>query len=243
MQRDPIIDYLSYFNQIDKHFDKILNLDKFLPYNEKIKRIIEGEYTVSRFVSLHKFELKFFGELRNHITHGIKLDGHNYAIPSHYALDKIKRTADAIKVPPTWFDIFKKTVYFCKTTDHLKDVLLAMQKNSHTHVPVYDKENKFAWVLTEGGICYRLANQLSNPNKKLKEFIIWDVNIQKKFDDYLFVSRKMNIYEIDEIFTLKRKQHKRLGAIFVTNHGKESEKILWIVTAWDVAIVDTYVVH
>jgi len=241
--RDPIIDYLSYFNQIDKHFDKILNLDKFLPYNEKIKRIIDWKYNISWFVSLHKFELKFFGELRNHITHGIKLDWHNYAIPSQYALNKISRIADAVKEPPRWFDIFKKTVYFCKTTDKLKDVLSAMKNNNYTHLPVYDRENKFIWVLTEWNICYWLANQLSNPSKKLKEFIVGDISLQKRVDDYLFVSKKMNIYEIDEIFTIKRKQQKRLGAIFITNHGRENEKILWIVTAWDVAIVDTYIVH
>ena len=59
-KRDPIIDYLAYFNQIDKHFDKVLDLDAFLPYNEKIKRIIHGDQAISWFVNLHKYELKFF---------------------------------------------------------------------------------------------------------------------------------------------------------------------------------------
>jgi len=39
-KEDPIILFLALFNSIDKHFDKVLGQDKFLPFNEKVKRII-----------------------------------------------------------------------------------------------------------------------------------------------------------------------------------------------------------
>lgn len=241
--RDPIIDYLAYFNQIDKHFDKVLHLSKFIPYNEKIKRLIEWEYPISWFVALHRYELQFIWELRNHITHGIKLDGHNYAIPSQYALDKIKTLSQHIKEPPSCFDIFKKTVFFAKTTDKLKDIVIIMKNNMYTHIPIYDKNNHFVWVLTESSICYWLAKQLQQWTKSLEKIIIGDVPLEKWLDAYLFVSKHVNIYEIDKLFTLKRQKHKRLWAIFISNHGKEQEKILGIITAGDVALVDAYVVH
>lgn len=242
-ERDPIIDYLAYFNQIDKHFDKVLNLDTFLPYNEKIKRIIHQDYPISWFVSLHKYELKFIWELRNHITHGIKLDGHNYAIPSKYALEKIKKLAKHIKDPPSCFDIFKKTVFFAKTTDLLKDILPAMKTNAYTHVPIYDANNHFVGVLTEGLICYWLADQLNRSHKILEKITLAEIPLQQKNEKYLFVQKNTNIYQIDEIFTHKRQHHQRLWAIFITNHGKEQEKILGLITAGDVALVDTYVIH
>ncbi|NOZ43591.1 MAG: CBS domain-containing protein [bacterium] len=135
-------------------------MSKFIPYNEKIKRLVEGEYPISWFVNLHKYELQFIGELRNHITHGIKLDGHNYAIPSPYALEKIKNLAHHIKSPPSCFDIFKKTVFFSKTTDKLKDILSTMKYRNYSHVPVYDHENHFVGVLTDSSIAFRLMKQL-----------------------------------------------------------------------------------
>ena len=90
-REDPIMVYLAQFNAIDKFFDKILQQDGFLPYNEKIKRIASSNYYISWFINLHKYQLRYFGELRNHITHGIKLDGNTYALPSQYAIDKIAR--------------------------------------------------------------------------------------------------------------------------------------------------------
>jgi len=240
---DPIIDYLAYFNQIDKYFDKVLKTDKFLPYNEKIKRIIDGSFPISRYLKLYKYELQFFGELRNHITHGIKLDGHNYAIPSPYALHKIKTIAKAIKDPPSCFDVFKKDVYFCKTSDHLKDILPVMKYNAYSHVPVYDSQNKFVGVLSESNICYRLAKQFERLDHNLQGFKISDIPLEHGLSHYMFVSKKTNIYQIDQIFTLKKTQKKRLWAIFITNKGKEQEPILGVITAGDVALVDTYVVH
>ncbi len=38
-----IVDFLALFNQIDKHLDKILGEEKFLPYNEKIKRLVHEQ--------------------------------------------------------------------------------------------------------------------------------------------------------------------------------------------------------
>jgi len=39
-KEDPIILFLALFNSIDKYFDKVLDQDKFLPFNEKVKRIV-----------------------------------------------------------------------------------------------------------------------------------------------------------------------------------------------------------
>ena len=44
---DGIISFLAFFNEIDKHFDKILNEEGFSPYNEKLKKIAEGNYSIS----------------------------------------------------------------------------------------------------------------------------------------------------------------------------------------------------
>ena len=47
---DTIISFLALFNQIDKHFDKVLWEEGFSPYNEKLKKISEGRYPISGFV-------------------------------------------------------------------------------------------------------------------------------------------------------------------------------------------------
>ena len=40
---------------------------------------------------------------------------------------------------------------------------------------------------------------------------------------------------IAELFQRARTQSKRLGVVFVTAHGKQSERLLGLLTAWDMA--------
>jgi len=239
-----IISYLAYFNQIDKHFDKLLGLDNFLPYNEKIKRITQMNFPISWFVNLHKYELKFMWELRNHITHGIKLDGHNYAVPSNYALTKIQHIAEQIKNPPSCISLFEKNVYTANQNSLLVDILPVMTKYSYTHIPIYSEQRHFVGVLTEHNICERLSSHIQTLQKtSIDTVCVADIQIETEPYTYAFVSWERNIYEIDELFSKRKSQHNRIGAIFITHHGDPKEKILGVITSWDIAIVDSYILH
>jgi predicted transcriptional regulator len=241
---DSTMEYLALFNAIDKHLDKILWEDAFLPFNEKVKRIAHGNYPVSWFVKLHQYQLKYFGELRNHITHGIKQHGHTMAYPSSYAIEKLQRFRDAILQPPKAIDVFAREVYICHDSDLFTDVLAMMHQHGYTHVPVYDQAKHFVGVLTEWLVLQWLAEHVSsNGTVSLDGAIIKELPLKYNNNDYMFVSKNKNIYEIDQVFTFRREEQKRLGAIFITEHGNSSEKILGIVTGGDVALVDRYVIH
>ena len=41
-QEEGIVSFLAFFNEIDKHFDKVLNEEGFSPYNEKLKKIADA---------------------------------------------------------------------------------------------------------------------------------------------------------------------------------------------------------
>jgi hypothetical protein len=115
----------------------------YLPYNEKLKRIISSKYTISWFIKIHQFQLRYFGEIRNQITHGIKLDGHTYVYPSPYAIVQLAKYADSIKSPPRCIDIFGKPVFVCNETDRLERIIQIMQENNYSHIPVYDSTKKY----------------------------------------------------------------------------------------------------
>ncbi len=68
--------FIAVFNELDKYFDTLVQdkTDRFMPYNEKVKLIAMDTTPVSMFVKKYEIKLKFFGELRNHITHGFKID-------------------------------------------------------------------------------------------------------------------------------------------------------------------------
>lgn len=140
---ESIISFLAFFNQIDKHFDKILGEEGFSPYNEKLKKIAEGRYSISNFIRKHLYQLKNMGELRNFITHGIKTNGETYASPTDAALEKIKLYAEIIIEPPTVGQIFRKEVFTAKTTDLISKLIPLMKNKSYTHIPIYDEKGVF----------------------------------------------------------------------------------------------------
>jgi hypothetical protein len=144
-----VMEFLSLFNEIDKHFDKVLGTEKFLPYNDKIKQIIQGRYPISRFVKIFQNDLKYFGELRNHISHGLKVDEYIYAIPTQRAIDTLADFVDKIVKPPLCVEYFTKKVYTVHLQDSLAQLLTAMKKYQYTHIPVYSASDVFLGVVSE----------------------------------------------------------------------------------------------
>jgi predicted transcriptional regulator len=139
--------------------------------------------------------------------------------------------------PPSALDIATRPVYSCNMKDKIHDTIRVMKENIYTHVPVY-KEDKFFGMLTESAVTYWLASQADetgggfitteNTIAGMKDFIKNDAN-----NEVLFVERGKSVFEVEEKFFDYIEQGKRLGAVFVTETGKQSEKLLGIITAWD----------
>lgn len=235
---DSIMEFLALFNQIDKYFDKILWLEVFLPYNEKIKRIIKWNYYISWFVKLHQFQLKYFWEIRNQITHGIQIDGHTYIQPTEYAISQLRKYVKEIKAPPRCADIFSKDVFICHYDDNLKPIIQVMEKNNYSHVPVYNRDERFVWLLSESNILSWLAN--SNEIQWAK---VWDVRLITDNNYVRFISKKVNVYEVDKIFAEKKENNEQIWILLITENGHRNEPLLGIISAGDTAIIDNSVVH
>jgi CBS domain-containing protein len=236
---ESIIKFLSLFNQIDKYFDRVLWSEVFLPYNEKIKRIVNWDYSISRFVKLHEFKLKYFWEIRNQITHWIKFDWHTYIQPTEYAISHLEEYVNCIKRPPRCWDLFKKNVFVCKDTDNLKDIIKTMEGNNYSHVPVYNWKNEFLWLLSETNILTRLTDYKA----EIENAKVWDVKLINSKNYVKFISEKVTVYEIDRLFAEKKEKDEKLWILLITENWYKNEPITWIISAWDTALIDNYVVH
>lgn len=233
-------DFLALFNTIDKYFDQILHQDAFLPYNEKLKRLSNGDSHIAHYVSLHYYNLKFLWELRNHITHGIKLDGKSYATPSIHAIKKCEYHLKVLTSPPQVGHIFTKEVFIAKTTDLLTDILPIMQKKGYTHIPLYDKKDTFIWVLTESAICYRLGKQLTQSSLDLETVHLAALPITHKSQDYRFFSQEDSIYKLSQRYHKNKAVSHRWSVAFITATWNEKELLTGIVTWWDIGLLDQF---
>lgn len=238
---DTILSFLAFFNEIDKHFDKILGEEWFSPYNEKLKKIAEGRYSISNFIRKHLYQLKNFGELRNFITHGIKTNGETYAMPTISAVEKISKYAHIIMQPARVIDLFKKPVFTAKKSDFLRTIIPLMKSKSYTNIPIYDDQGKFQGILSESRLLYRIADILSNEDYlNITLLKVEHIPLHNYPRDYLFIPKTMTIYEADELFTRKKLKGEKLLAAFITETGSEEEEILGLISSSDANVIDQY---
>lgn len=237
-----VMRYLSLFNELDKYFDTLVETDRFMPYNDKLKQISEWKFAISWFVRLHLSELKYFGELRNHIAHGLKVDEYLYAIPTERAINKLSDFIEKIVEPPLCIDYFRKEVYTVHLTDKVSEVLKNIKSDWYTYIPVYNDEEEFLGVITESGILQRITNEMLDQNFiDLSKVRVEHLHISTAIKDYMFVSSNINMYQADEIFTMRKRKWKWLWAMFITKNGTSKEKIIWMMSGNDIALIDDFV--
>lgn len=240
---DGIISFLAFFNEIDKHFDKVLNEEGFSPYNEKLKKISEGNYSISGFVRKHIYQLRNFGELRNFITHGIKSNGETFATPTQAAIEKINNYAKMITKPAKVLDFFKKKVFKAKKSDLLKEIIPQMKKNNYTNIPIYNNEEQFIGILSEARLLYWISDLLMNEDYiNLGLMKVEHIQLEYGRKDYLFISKEMTIFEVNELFTQSKRSGEKLSALFITETGNTDEEIQGMISAGDANLIDEYLI-
>jgi len=225
---------MALFNEIDKYFDLLLGkTDSFMPFNEKLKVIAHGGYPISKFIKLHDHTLKYLGELRNMISHGLRVSGEVYAQPSAFAIQQIKSYKDAILTPPTVLSCFHKDVYVCTLDSRLSKILIQMKERHIWHVPVYKDEDMIG-VITLDTLLEWFGDHLNGNQREVR---VEDMTVYYYADQYKFIDPSTSIYVIEQLFEQERAQGNVIEAIFLTPDGKASRQLHGIITASDIPLI------
>lgn len=175
--------------------------------------------------------LKTCNHVRNILSHGKQ---ENFIIPTPYLIQRLDKIIQIFT--KTAWDISTKNIYFKRISDLLLPTIKDMKEKIYTHVPILDDNNLLVGVLSESSVFNYIANQeeiiLDLRNSKISD-LINELNIKRSNESFEFVPRNMPMIELKDIFYKKIENKERLGAIFVTENGKTSEKILGIITSWD----------
>lgn len=228
--------FKSDFNELDRFFTQevngpeghfYVNMIKFFKLNPRYQHF--------------KNDIDYINDVRKIVTHKENMEGVP-VIPTDALCNKLEYTLKQIKNPPKWssISILANQIYSCGEDEPISDVVKMMAENTFTHVPVVNN-GVFQWLLSESVFVQWLSEVIEKGEiiteatsvSQLKKYV------KKTNDDYMFLSRDADIYQIKEQFekvTRERKDRnfKRLGVIFISNSGKETEKILGLITAWDI---------
>ncbi|WP_409299744.1 CBS domain-containing protein [Peribacillus sp. SCS-155] len=204
--------------------------------NAKSDKFSDLVYKGKRHALIRYYEpdLSQFAKLRNAIVHE-KIDLDYYIAEPHIDIvEKIESIAAEFEKPQSALSIATKPVYYFYENDKLTDVLAVIKAHSHSRFPIYDKEDKYSWLLTSSEIVQWLAEHFSDDDMALKEVEIKDLYNQSLKHNVVFAAQNSTVLDIEDIFEEYHSKNEKIEGILITKSGESSEKPNGIITSWDI---------
>ena len=129
--------------------------------------------------------------------------------------------------------IFQTNIFTCNISDRIDSVLAVMREMSYSQVPVYNN-GEFLGLLTTNTISRWLAEQLNTIGIVDNENTIDKVMKYEEFsDNYKFIDRHKNLFDVTELFRNHLRYTSKLDAVLITETGNINQRILAIITWYD----------
>ena len=231
---------IDLFKELEEIIRKKCNVSGIITENTTLDSQIKELSKKNSVVRKYQDELMIIKQVRNINTHQ-RNDKYGYVVcPNPDMNIKLKTIIDEIKNPPTIYNsniCVKRQNMYCRSIDDtIEETIKVMIEKVYTHIPIFEND-VLVGVFSENTL-------LDIVNKETGILIGKDTTF-RAFQDYLkienhsseefkFISRNKNIYDIEDIFKDYFTRNKRLGCVYITENGKENEKILGMLTAWDI---------
>ena len=228
--------FLFVYNKIDRFMRKELNKDERISHTELIDMISKK----NKLFNKNNGHLKSFARLRNAIVHESYNIAEPIAEPHEEIITQYKNIMNKVMEPDKALDtvaVQANNIFTANLEDDALEVMKKMQQNTFTHVPVLEN-NKLIGIFSENTIfSYIVDNEalLLGDEIKIKEFEKFIPLDMHESEIFKFVSKDKLLYEVEDMFEEELRDNKRLSVIFITEAGKTTEKILGMITAWDIA--------
>lgn len=227
--------FVAIYNELDHYMRKKINAAAYIDHGQLLRDMAEKHFIFNE----HITELRLFSEIRNLIVHNPYPNINPIFQPHEHLVERYQEIFKKIKNPPKAISIAipASTIFTVTLQDDVHKVLEVMIKKTYTYVPVMEN-GKFLGVFSESVLaCYYAEKKDFIMGKEakvedFKEFLPFEKHPNEYFE---FVSRDTLLSEIVEIFQSNLKKRKRIGVVYITERGKKEEKLLGMITAWDIA--------
>lgn len=225
--------FLEYFKLIEKQINKIGSFSEEISFQHKINELSKKNSLISRFYD----DLTLFAKLRNFLSHEPKKGADYIANPTAYTVSSIKEIYEFIINPPLVFPKFKFEVLGAESKDYINSILIEMSEKSFSQFPIYD--NGLVIELINTNTISRWLSSKLEENGNI-------ISVESKIDDliqhiefqknYKFISKRTNVFTAFEKFKNQiKKERRNLDVLFITENGKQNEKVEGLITIEDIA--------
>ena len=231
--------FLKTYNNVDELLRSELKTDEFTDHISLIREFCRIN-PVARSMAE---ELRSYAKLRNVLIHSSAQDGEQaIAMPSKKTVEHYLAILATLKKPPLAIHVAVpgNQLFVASTDDNVLKVVKKMSNNVFTHVPII-KNGQMVGVFSENTLLSYLSDKgelLCTDDMKIYEFSDYIDLDGHAGEVFIFLSRDTPLKEVYREFDNAVKKQIRIGAIFITQSGKKTEKILGLITPWDVANIE-----
>lgn len=226
--------FIALYNQLDAYMRNQLGLDRYIDHSTLLREMSQKNKIFLDYLQ----DLRMFAEMRNMLIHNpYKKDADPLLYPHSYVTKKYAEIVDLVLHPPKALSIaIPGAVIFTATLDTLiQELMNTMVKKNYTHIPII-KNDVMIGVFSENTLLsYLVANQegIILKDATVRDFYEF-IPLEKHMNEYFeFIPRNAILSEVDKIFSEGVKDVKRIAVVYITENGKNNEKILGMITPWD----------
>lgn len=220
--------FLRAFSQIEKWLRSQVGTHRSDRFYELVDRAARRNPIVQRY----QVDLKEFADLRNAIVHE-RTDDHVIAEPNDRALADLHRAKTNLLNPPCVVPKFQKTVCVLPLNASVGQAAIAMRDGSFSQIPILEGSKVVALLTAETivrWVASEFANELVVPwETPIKDALVHTENA----DHYDIVPRRATLHDTLSLFEKFASRGQDLDAILISQDGKREQRLLGIVTLYD----------
>jgi CBS domain-containing protein len=229
-------DLLQLYNEVDHFLRRQYRQDKYADHTFLIQELASKNRVIAR----NQQVMRAVAQIRNSLVHNpIPSVAQPISQPNPLLVKTYKAIRDSLMNPSTALGIAIPTnkIYTSTLDAKLSNVMKTMDENIFTHVPIIDND-KMIGIFSENTLLSYLVDSgetIITKDMKISELRKFLPLSAHRGEVFAFLPRSAFLPEVYEVFNKAIKVRKRVGMVFITEHGKENEKPLGIITAWDLA--------
>jgi len=227
---------LQLYNEVDAFLRQQYKRDQHADHGYLIQELARS----NRIVARYQQELRAIARMRNSLVHNpFSALAEPLAEPNILIVNRYKEIRDALLNPHTALSIAipAQKIYSVEPDARLDDVLKKMNDNIYTHVPIIEN-GQMVGVFSENTLLSYLADAgeaIITADMTMADFKDYLPLKAHKGEAFAFLPKKALLGDVFDVFNKAIHKHERIGMLFITEHGKDHEKPLGIMTAWDLA--------
>lgn len=223
--------FINTYNELSEYMEKYLNYKDYRSHTQMLNIMSKKNHTVRTYYD----ELRTFANLRNIIVHDSTSKYNPIADPHIEVVQRYESILKELKDPPTAFGMSTKAkdLVFASPNMRLKECIKIMHDKDFTYMPISQSMQLVGVLSGDSVFTYMRKNQTTTVHDDFRIKDLGDAIKTHMDERYSFVSKNTSLIDVTQMYVNDIQDGKRLGAVFVTEHGREDERILGMISAWD----------